>query len=717
MELNKSLNITTYLMVLCSLSALAIAEKSWLLFIVSVGILILSWFNSVNKATTFIHNANPIVLIIVCLIMASTDYAVISGSILLSLSHFLLLYLLLLLFKPENGRQYWTICLISFMNLLVAASVSDNFYFSICFILYLLAAVFTLIQFKILSDIRINFKFIPPSVKSRFNLYDLTPDIQDKTNPIRIRITDRFFLVSTLFVLTFTFIFTISFFLIFPRIGLGFMMSKFGTAEKISGFSEQTQIGDIGKILENPKIVLRAIISPRIPASQLRWRGLAYDLYKDNRWHRSSILNRSYRPIVYNNTVFKHNIISNKRERIQQAISLEAIDSDVIFALYPVTSLSDLSGNIKGIFNDSSLSLFTPWPHYYFLSYKAESSSDGVMHVTLSKQEHAAYTDTNHIDSRIRELAINITSGINDNYSKVKAIEDYLRNKIRYTRDLHRTSNSTDPLYEFIFLSREGHCEYFATALTLMLRSVGIPARYINGFYGGEWNDYGEYYIVRQEDAHSWVEAYIENQGWTVFDATPSLPDSIPSSYFLSSLLMFLDSIKMAWSNYVVDYDLKMQINAATGMSIKMNESYKNIRSHLNGFLDHAVSTTKSLFYIFDAPYPAPSKLLIFIVSLLIIILFLYFITVSVKKNKTTVSDVSFYNKLVSIFEKQGYKKKPYMTGYDFLESLEGINPYVKEKARIIINGFYKLKYGQVQISKIEMAEIEGLLKEISKSI
>lgn len=124
MELNKSLSVTTYLMVLCSLSALAIAEKSWVLFIISVGILILSWLNPVNKATTSIHNANPIVLIIACLIMASTDYALISGSILLSLSHFLLLYLLLLLFKPETGRQYWTICLISFMNLLVAASVS-----------------------------------------------------------------------------------------------------------------------------------------------------------------------------------------------------------------------------------------------------------------------------------------------------------------------------------------------------------------------------------------------------------------------------------------------------------------------------------------------------------------------------------------------------------------------------------------------------------------
>ncbi|MBI5375116.1 MAG: DUF3488 domain-containing protein [Candidatus Schekmanbacteria bacterium] len=717
MGLNKSLNITTYLMVLCSLSALAIAEKSWLLFIVSVGILILSLFRPVNKATASIHNANPIVLIIVCLIMASTDYAVISGSILLSLSHFLLLYLLLLLFKPEIGRQYWSICLISFMNLLVAASVSDNFYFSICFILYLLAAVFTLIQFKILSDIRINFKFIPSSIKSRFNLYDLTPEILVKTNPRRLRIIDRFFLASTLFVLTFTFIFTISFFLIFPRIGLGFMMSKFGTAEKISGFSEQTQIGDIGKILENPKIVLRAIISPRIPASQLRWRGLAYDLYKDNRWHRSSILNRSYRPIVYNNTVFKPNLTSNKGEIIQQTISLEAIDSEVIFALYPVISLSNLSGNIKGIFNDSSLSLFTPWPHYYFLSYKAESSSDGVMHVTLSKQERAAYTDTKHIDSRIKELAINITSGINDDYSKVKSIEDYLRKKMRYTRDLHRISNSTDPLYEFIFLSKEGHCEYFATALTLMLRSVGIPARYVNGFYGGEWNDYGEYYIVRQEDAHSWVEAYIENQGWAVFDATPSLPDSNPSSYFLSSLLMFLDSIKMAWSNYVVDYDLKMQINAATGMSIKMNESYKNIRSYLNDFLGQAVSTIKSLFYILDTSYATPFKLLIFIVSLLIIILFLYFIAASVRKNKTTVSDVSFYNKLVSIFEKQGYKKKPYMTGYDFFESLEGINPHVKEKARIIINWFYKLKYGQVQISKTEIAEIEGLLKEISKSV
>ena len=77
-----------------------------------------------------------------------------------------------------------------------------------------------------------------------------------------------------------------------------------------------------------------------------------------------------------------------------------------------------------------------------------------------------------------------------------------------------------DPIGDFLFRYRSGHCEYFATAMVLMLRSQGIPARFVTGFLGGENNRLG-YYIVRQSNAHAWVEAYLPDSGWTVFDPTP----------------------------------------------------------------------------------------------------------------------------------------------------------------------------------------------------
>ena len=90
-------------------------------------------------------------------------------------------------------------------------------------------------------------------------------------------------------------------------------------------------------------------------------------------------------------------------------------------------------------------------------------------------------------------------------------MEAFLRTKFRYTLDIERVSQ-LDPLQEFLFVRRAGHCEYFAAAMAVMLRSLGVPARVVNGFQRGEWNPYGQYYIVRYYDAHSWVEAFMP--GW-----------------------------------------------------------------------------------------------------------------------------------------------------------------------------------------------------------
>src|SRR5207244_5015174 len=92
-------------------------------------------------------------------------------------------------------------------------------------------------------------------------------------------------------------------------------------------------------------------------------------------------------------------------------------------------------------------------------------------------------------------------------YDKAAAIEHYLRTRFGYTLDLSATSKA-DPLAHFLFERRSGHCEYFAAAMTVMLRSLGIPARYVNGFLPGEYNELGGDFIVRASDAHSWVEAY-----------------------------------------------------------------------------------------------------------------------------------------------------------------------------------------------------------------
>jgi len=110
-----------------------------------------------------------------------------------------------------------------------------------------------------------------------------------------------------------------------------------------------------------------------------------------------------------------------------------------------------------------------------------------------------------------------------------------LRHHYRYTLHLPTTAPK-DPLANFLFERKEGHCEYFASAMAVMLRSLAIPSRVVNGFRGGEFNDLNGQYVVRASDAHSWVEAYFPGHGWVGFDPTPasSLPlNNVDGTAFL----------------------------------------------------------------------------------------------------------------------------------------------------------------------------------------
>jgi len=107
--------------------------------------------------------------------------------------------------------------------------------------------------------------------------------------------------------------------------------------------------------------------------------------------------------------------------------------------------------------------------------------------------------------------------------AKVQAVVGWLRRTHSYTTNLKRDERIEDPLEDFLFAEKDGHCEYFASAAAILLRAGGVPTRYVNGFLGGEWNDLRQAITVRENRAHSWIEAYLGREGWVRVDATPPL--------------------------------------------------------------------------------------------------------------------------------------------------------------------------------------------------
>jgi hypothetical protein len=142
-------------------------------------------------------------------------------------------------------------------------------------------------------------------------------------------------------------------------------------------------------------------------------------------------------------------------------------------------------------------------------------------------------------------------------------MESFLRDRFTYTLSLTGKPGD-DPLAHFLFDTRAGHCEYFASAMTIMLRTLGIPAREVNGFLPGEYNDLGGDYIVRASDAHSWVEVYFPGNDWQVFDPTPAAPEN--SAGFLSRLGQYADWMEITWNEWVIGYDFAHQLVLAQNL-------------------------------------------------------------------------------------------------------------------------------------------------------
>jgi hypothetical protein len=147
-------------------------------------------------------------------------------------------------------------------------------------------------------------------------------------------------------------------------------------------------------------------------------------------------------------------------------------------------------------------------------------------------------------------------------------------------------STTGDPLESFLLGHRTGYCEYFAAAFAVMLRSQGIPARLVSGYLGGDYVPTGAYYLVTQASAHAWVEAYLDG-AWVRFDPTPASGE-IGSTYAArrgGRPLFWIDTLRMRWNSWVVQYDAESQLALAHSGAARVRSVRHNLRGTVRGAL------------------------------------------------------------------------------------------------------------------------------------
>jgi len=355
------------------------------------------------------------------------------------------------------------------------------------------------------------------------------------------------------------------FFPVLPRTPLPLWNIKGATTSRTSGLPDRVEPGISATALDARIVSFRAEL-PRQSQPQLYWRGIVFNRLEGSRWVRDGAIPQER--IIYGTP------------RITQIIYPEPGLGRFLVAL---DAPAIISGPRTRLHPDGTYEL--PNPGSKRLSYRAESVAGGLMPV-VSEIDREYYLQLPHyIPARVRQLAQDIRKGGGSVANRMVRLEQFFRNGgFRYT--LQGLPTGEHALEQFLFESRQGNCEFYASSFAVVARSAGIPARLVGGYLGGDYNEVGGYYQVSENMAHVWVEIFIEGRGWLRVD---------PSAYaqnagavwsrdrkknLLMRLSMALDALDHAWNRSVISYDFDTQLGAArsAGKKLKLLDRARAMR-------------------------------------------------------------------------------------------------------------------------------------------
>ena len=474
------------------------------------------------------------------------DYFTLSGSFLTSTVHLVLFVMVVRLFSAQRDRDHYFIAVISFLMVLAAAVLTVDSIFLLAFAAFMLVAVVTFILMEMkhaASKASIQSKETTDARAYRHMAFSLAG-----ASPVIV-----------LFIL----IGAAAIFFVLPRFSAGYLSAYSPGGELTTGFSDHVQLGSIGQIQQSSAVVMHIQIDgDQAGGYDLKWRGVTLSDFDGKTW--SNPHNRYIVPRLPNGT----HVLTQPRSKppgrydhtIHYQVLMEPLGTDVFF-LAPTAKT--LQGNYRVVAMDAGDAVFDLDLEHPVGRYEATSviaQSDGSELRTASSEYPPEvlrrYLRVPALDPRIPLLAEQVSASAPENYDKAVAIEAYLKTKFGYTLQLPRIM-PRDPLANFLFERKQGHCEYFASAMAVMLRTLGIPSRVVNGFRTGEFNDVSAQYVVRASNAHSWVEAYFPGSGWVSFDPTPAGAGEMHTGW--GRVMLYLDAAASFWREWVISYDTNHQ--------------------------------------------------------------------------------------------------------------------------------------------------------------
>jgi len=625
-----------------------------------------------------------------------------------ALAHLIVFLAVVKLLQVKKDRDWVFLYLISFFEVLLAAGLSFSPVFLGSLTLYLLCGLSTIIAFEIQKSKRTiapseTHLLVPPDSR----IFKNSAGRRGKGNSEANRLP-----FVALVLLLLIIVLAVPLFLIAPRSGAAALIRSGGGLTSFIGFSDSITLGEIGALKRDNALVMRIRIDEQETGRQLRWRGVALDEFTGLGWRKSAEVRQRTKE---GPGLFQLGTITPEalNRLTTQTVFMEPVDTPVLFAAYrPVA----IQGNFPFLRVDTEDSVQARGRQFDRVMYKAHSDMtepDPNLLRSDARPDPAGFDRYEQLPSgldpriKARANAMVANAHASNRYDEAKAIESQLQ--LDYGYSLEMKAKGPDPLADFLFNVKTGHCEYFSTAMAVMLRTRGIPTRVVNGFLSGEYNEAADAYTVRQSDAHSWVEVYFPETGsWVTFDPTPMAGRTEPVSIgFAAQAGKYAEALELIWFQYVVGYDKQEQRSLASSVQSRLGDYRRSL-----ALLASAIRNT----------FSANIRTISFVGLGLAVAVLLFFAAKRVRRfgwrrglglrpDQTVAasSTVLFYERLTKLLARRGVERDAHLTPLEFAGSLDF------QPAMAITRAYNRVRFGGQPLSAAEAREIDQTLQQLEE--
>lgn len=490
------------------------------------------------------------------------------------------------LLHRKTEREYFHLYLMSFFLLLAACMMSPEPSISLVMALFLVSLVVGMMMLQLEIGLRDRSAILP----------ELLPMAQREYLPARNRDYGfRRIPVMVGAVALAAFLITGALFVLTPRMEAG-LLGRGDPDVTRTGRSQRVDLAQGGTILRDQTPVMR-VEFPDEPGGQysgpLFWRCATLPEFDAPEWKRLNISPHDSQPAFalsakrirpgYVRGEIGRDPLEGRRT-VRQRISMNEVPVDGLPALTLVQQCVLQSTAQRGMAltwdpNSDFTLILTRRASTQWLEYEAVSEIEAFTPSELAKapdnygdilaERDYRLLTANPFGPEMRRQVAEIMEGSRTVYERVAAVLDYLNSgEFRYTRAVPELPED-HPVEAFLNVTKRGHCELFASAMALMLRSAGIPARVVSGYRGGEWSQTDRAYIVRADSAHLWVEVFFLDVGWVTFDPSPADDVDLGAiSQFRRTLSRYVLKAKIAWYRDVVSFNRGVQIRAIRNFTL-----------------------------------------------------------------------------------------------------------------------------------------------------